>query len=262
MAKSQIPSREVIESLCKMNGANSGGLDYSDQIWIKYGTTVTLTEAAMQQYVHEHADPRIVRIPEVFDAFTITRPNEASVTYIVMENIKGDDFAVYRKRHPQAAGQALILERIADAVRHIWDIPLPPGAAIGPLGQQRPVDRFFSDCGSDRCFNDVVELQDWINAKLEEGAYPDRVILQGERLSICHCDLTQFNIKTGEPIAILDWGFAGIYPRAFEEFALLHQFNLEGQKFAKALHGQLFGPKLSRKMRALALAARFHAFGC
>ena len=260
MAKLQIPSREAIEALCRVNGPKSNSLDYSDQIWVKYGTTVTLAEAAMQQYVHEHADPRVVHVPNVFDAFTITQPNGASVTYIVMENVKGDDYSAYSKRHPELAEQAL--EQIANAVRHIWEIPLPPNITIGPLGQQRPADRFFSDCGSDRYFNDVIELEDWINTKLEEGSYHDRVRLQGERLSICHCDLTQFNIKMGEPIAIIDWGFDGIYPRAFEEFALFHQFNLKGQKFAKALHRQLFGPKLSKHMRALALAARFHAFGC
>lgn len=125
-----------------------------------------------------------------------------------------------------------------------------------------PVDRFFSDFGSDQMFNNLVELEDWINNKLTEGGYPDRIGLQGEQLSVCHCDLTQFNIKATEPITILDWGFSGIYPRAFDEFALIHQFNLQGQKFAKALHGQLFGPKPSKSMRTLALAARFHAFGC
>lgn len=228
--------------------------------WIKYGMTVTLAEAAIQRYVYDNADPRIVRIAEVFDAFSIPQPNSPPMTYIVMENVKGDDYATYIKKHPQAAGQ--VLEAIANAVRHLWNIPLPRNASIGPFEQQRPVDRFFSDAGSDRIFNNLMELEDWINNKLKEGDYPDRIRLQGERLSLCHCDLTQFNIKVGEPIAILDWGFSGIYPRAFEEFALIHQFNLEGQKFAKALHRQLFGPKPSKSMRALALASRFHSFGC
>lgn len=170
-----------------------------------------------------------------------------------MENVKGDDFSSCSRLPSQVAEESL--ERIANAVRHIWDIPLPPNSAIGSLGQQRPIDRFFSDCGSDRSFNNAIELEDWINTKLEEGSYSDRIILQGERLSRCHCDLTQFNIKMGEC-------FAGIYPRAFGEFALLHQFNLNGQKFARALHRQLFGPRPSKHMRAMALAARFHAFGC
>ncbi|OAA48910.1 phosphotransferase enzyme family protein [Beauveria brongniartii RCEF 3172] len=97
----------------------------------------------MQQYVYEHAAPRVVRVPQVFDAFTITRPNGASVTHIVMENVEGGDFAAYSKWDPQVAEQAM--ERIANAVRHIWDLPLPPNAAIGPLGHETPVDRFFSD---------------------------------------------------------------------------------------------------------------------
>lgn len=166
--------------------------------------------------------PIVVRIPEVYDAFTKTRSNSVSVTYIVMEKVKGDTFAEYRKLGPWAAGQAMV--RIANAVRDIWDIPLPPNATIESLEQQRPVERLFSDCGLDRCFDDTIELEDWVNAKLERGGYPDRVALQGERLYICHCDLTQFNITMGEPIAIVDWGFAG----------------------------------LSKGMRAMSLAARFH----
>lgn len=182
------------------------------------------------------------------------------MTYIIMENVAGDDYATYRKLHLEEADQAI--EAIADAVRHIWDVPLPRNAPLGPFEQQTPADRFFSDCGSDRIFDDVGELEHWINNKLVDGGYPDRTRLQGERLSICHCDLTQLNIKVGEPIAILDWGFSGVYPRAFEEFALVHQLNLEGHGFAKALHRRLFGPRPSRPMRALALAARYHAFGC
>ncbi|EJP67316.1 uncharacterized protein BBA_03890 [Beauveria bassiana ARSEF 2860] len=198
-----------------------------------------MAEAAMQRYVYEHADPRIVRIPQVFDAFTITEPDGASVTYIVME-----------------MSRAAILEHTA--IRHVWDLPLPPNAAIGPLGHERPVDSFFSDIGSDRAFNNAIELQDWINNKLNDAGRSDRVILEGERLSICHCDLTPFNVKMCEPIAIIDWGFAGIYPRAFEEFAILNQ----GMAFANTLCRQLFGPKPSKHMRAMALAARFHMFGC
>ncbi|KAH8719904.1 hypothetical protein HC256_000312 [Beauveria bassiana] len=211
-----------------------------------------MAEAAMQRYVYEHADPRIVRIPQVFDAFTITEPDGASVTYIVMENVEGGHFGAYSKWDPQEAEQAI--ERIANAVRHVWDLPLPPNAAIGPLGHERPVDSFFSDIGSDRAFNNAIELQDWINNKLNDAGRPDRVILEGERLSICHCDLTPFNVKMCEPIAIIDWGFAGIYPRAFEEFAMLNQ----GMAFANTLCRQLFGPKPSKHMRAMALAARFH----
>ncbi|KAH7320700.1 phosphotransferase enzyme family protein [Stachybotrys elegans] len=259
MPRPQIPKRDVVEALCKENGPKSNGFAYSDEIWIKYGEGVTLAEAAIQRYVHNNVDPRIVHVPEVFDEFSTTRLNAPPITYIVMEIVKADDYATHRTKNPREAEEALTA--IANAVRHIWDIPLPPNLSPGPFCQQEPVDRFFSDSGSGQIFNTLVELEVWINTKLTEGDYQDRVSFQGEQLCLCHCDLTQFNIMVSDRITILDWGFAGIYPRAFDEFALIHQYNLIGQKFAKGLHQQLFGPKPSKSMRAMALAARYHAYG-
>lgn len=203
MSKPDIPSREVVESLCLPSGGLDGGcLAFNEQIWIKYGAYVKLHEAAIQQYVHDHADPCVVRVPKVYDAFTLPRQNAAPITYIVMENIQGDDFVTYSKQNPEGASQAL--EAIEKAVRHIWEIPLPPTARLGPFGQEYPADRFFSDYGAERHFNNVVELEDWINSKLEEAERLDRVALKDEPLCICHCNLTLFNIKVGETIAILD----------------------------------------------------------
>ncbi len=257
----QIPSREVVEAVCEQAGYRSNGLAYSDQVWIKYSAGMRLAEATMQRYVHAHADPRIVRIPQVYDAFTVTfQPTCETVTYIVMENIQGADCAAYRKWDPEVAEAAITA--IATAVRHLWEIPPPPNATPGPLDGENPVDRFFSDFGADRVFNDLVELEDWVNGKLKKAGRPDRVALQGEPLSLCHGDLTQWNVKLGEPAAIIDFGFSGFYPRMFEEFALVHQFSREGHTFAKALHRRLFGPKLSPPMRALSLAARYHMFRC
>ncbi|KJZ76464.1 hypothetical protein HIM_04193 [Hirsutella minnesotensis 3608] len=260
MASLQAPSRHVVEALCREKGPKFNGLAYDDHIWIKYDTGVTLAEAAIQRYVYEHADARIVRIPQVLDAFCSETSYGCPMTCIVMERIKGDDYATHIRQHPQEAEQ--ILDAIAQAVRHIWDIPIPPDSQPGPLERQEPRDRFFSETGSERVFDNLFELESWINGKLEEARYQDRISLQGETLQICHGDLTQFNFKVGEPVALLDWEFSGIYPRAFEEFALVHQFNLHGQKFAKALHQRLFGPKISKPIRALSLAARFLAFGC
>ncbi|KID94278.1 phosphotransferase enzyme family protein, partial [Metarhizium majus ARSEF 297] len=260
MDQIQIPSRDVVSSLCDAAGPETRGFAYNDQIWIKYGKYVRLAEAAMQKYVHENADPSIVHIPKVFDAFSIpSGPDKSTMTYIVMENVKGSDFVDFKKEHPKEAEEAM--EAIATAVRHIWDLPLPPGVPLGPFYQEMPVDRFFADFGAYRSFNDLTELEDWINNKLDKGGFQDRVALQGERLYICHCDLTQFNIRVGERIAILDWGFSGVYPLIFEEFALFHQFWLPGYKFPTDLHKELFGPKLSPGMRAMSRAANYHMFG-
>jgi len=256
----QIPSRDVIVSLCQDVQFETHSFAYNDHIWIKCGPGVTLGEAAIQRYVHRHADPNIVRIPEVYDAFTRPQPKAAALTYIVMENVKGDNYATFSEEHPEEAEQ--VLEAIANAVRHIWDIPLPPNASPGPFERQVPVDRLFSDCGPTSAFNNVTEMEDWLNNRLKQAGRPDRISLQGEPLSLCHCDLGPFNIRVGEPVAILDWGCSGIYPHTFEEFAIVHQFNLRGAKFAKALHRQLFGPKFSKSVRALCLASRYNWFGC
>lgn len=176
-----------------------------------------------------------------------------------MENVEDDDYDTFAKQHPEEAPK--YLGAIAAAVRHIWDLPLPPDALVGPFEREIPADRFFSDCGSDRSFNNLVELEDWVNNKLEEAGRPHRVSLQGEQLYLCHCDLAGHNIKVGERITILDWGFSGIYPKSFEEFALVTQFNLGGRKFARLLHGELFGEKPSKDYNPLALAARYHFCG-
>lgn len=196
--------------------------------------------------------PRIVRIPRVYDAFTMQDPGRGPFMYIVMEYMDGDDCAVYTKAHPDRT--EALLAQIDDAVRHIWDLPPPPGITIGPLGQQIPADRFFSDCGADRRLDNVVQLQDWVNAKLEEAGRLKRAALQHERICICHNDLTEFNIRvtTSGAMALLDWGFAGVYPHVFEEFAVVNQFNLREMKFARALHGQLFGPKVEARAAARA----------
>lgn len=61
---------------------------YGDKIWIKDGYDVTLAEAAIQQFVHEQADYRILYTPEVYDSFSIPGVDRA-MAYIVMEKVEG-----------------------------------------------------------------------------------------------------------------------------------------------------------------------------
>ena len=90
MTRPQIPSREEVKTLCDRNGPFSKGLTYGDKIWIKYGYGVTLGEAAIQQFVHEKADHRIVYTPEVYDFFSIlAKPGLQRMTYIVKRGSNG-----------------------------------------------------------------------------------------------------------------------------------------------------------------------------
>ena len=258
----QIPSREEVVSLCERNGPRSNGLAYGNNIWIKYGTGTTSAEAAMQRFLHENADRSLVYIPAVYDSFTVTRPGRLPETYIVMEKVEGEAYVDYKKHHPDKA--EAMLQAIADAVRHIWSLPLPPNASPGPLEGQIPQDRFFSDHGAGRIFENSEQLENWTNEKLIHRNKPQRVSFQFEKLQICHCDLSQWNVMVGKsdkPPIIIDWEFSGIYPRAFEEYALVQQFSLPGSKFAKDLHKRLFGPKLSTNIRPMSLVAAMNAFG-
>ena len=199
----------------------------------------------------------------MYDAFTIPRRGAPDMTYIIMEKVEDEPCASYLKAHPDET--ETIMESIAKAVRHIWSLPLPPDTSLGPIGKQIPVDLFFSDYGAGRTFENVVELETWINEILFKAKKDCRISLESQELKIRHLDLTQYNVLVGKlvskPIVFIDWGFSGIYPIAFEEFALFHQFNLRGSKFAKALHRKLFGDKLSKEMRPLSLAARINAWG-
>lgn len=49
----------------------------------------TDTEAAIQQFVHEKADHRMVYTPEVYDSFIeVSKPGSQRMTYIVMEKVE------------------------------------------------------------------------------------------------------------------------------------------------------------------------------
>lgn len=63
MAEIKLPSRADIIAHCGRCTMAAQGHAFSDDIWIKYGTTVTPAEASTQDYVQQHADPRLVRIP-------------------------------------------------------------------------------------------------------------------------------------------------------------------------------------------------------
>ncbi|VUC21297.1 unnamed protein product [Clonostachys rosea] len=261
MTQADLPSRETVESLCEERGFKSNGFAFNDRIWVKYGTGATLAEAALQRYLCTKVDHNIVRIPEVFDAWKSEEKDYFSKVYILMENIQGEDYMTYSNNHTENVDS--VFEAVVAAVRHIWEIPLPEKAKIGPLERQIPHDRFFGDYGAHRTFENLEELETWINNQLKEAEYKERVALQGEPLVICHGDIHPWNILVnGEGrVTFIDWGYSGIYTREFEELALIHQWNRDGAKLAKALHKALFGPKPTKQMRAFTLVANYNQWG-
>lgn len=211
-----LPSRAAVIAACDANGPKANGLAYSTEVWIKYGEGVTEAEAILQQFVHLHADPSILYTPVVYDYFTQSRYNSLPVSYIVMERVSGPSPAEYIKQPTDEADA--VLEKIAAAVRHLWELPLPDQASIRPLQGQIPDDWFFSDYGADRSFQNVDDLEGWVNGRLADAGVVEPVDLKQFPRHICHCDLSQHNILYGDPVIILDWGMSGVYPVSLTSF--------------------------------------------
>jgi tRNA A-37 threonylcarbamoyl transferase component Bud32 len=251
-----LPTRADVVALCEKVGPKQNGFAYNEFIWIKYGECVTEAEAMTQQLVYQYADPSIVRTPAVYDYFS-----KARMTYIIMERVQGQTYGDHVKQHREKAPK--LLEAVAEAVRHVWTIKVPPGASPGPLGRQIPEDRFFTDRGAGQTFDTTADLEQWVNAKLINTRKSERVDFALEKLHLCHCDLASHNILIPVlgAIYLIDWGMSGFYPLVFEEYALLHQFNLPGGHFAKQLKPILFGDKASPNLRPLCLVGRINAQG-
>jgi serine/threonine protein kinase len=251
-----LPTHADVVALCEKVGREQNCFAYNEFIWIKYGGNVTEAEAMIQQLVYRYADPNIVRTPAVYDYFS-----KETTTYIIMERVQGQMYCDHVKQHREKALK--LLEAVAEAVRHVWTIKVPPGASPGPLGRQIPEDRFFTDRGAGQTFDTTADLEQWVNAKLIDTGKPDRVNFALEKLYLCHCDLAEHNILIPVlgAIYLIDWGMSGFYPLVFEEYALFHQFNRPGSNFAKQLKSMLFGDKASPNLRPLSLVARINAQG-
>jgi serine/threonine protein kinase len=251
-----LPTHADVVALCEKAGPKQNGFAYNEFIWIKYGECVTEAEAMIQQLVYRNTDPSIVRTPAVYDYFS-----KARMTYIIMERVQGQAYGDHIKQHREQAPK--LLEAVAEAVRHVWTIKVPPDASPGPLGRQIPEDRFFTDRGARQTFDTTADLERWVNAKLIDRGKSERVDFTLEKLYLCHCDLASHNIliPTLGAIYLIDWGMSGYYPLVFEEYALLNQFNLPGSNFAKQLKCKLFGDKSSPNLRPLSLVARINAQG-
>ena len=262
MTNLKLPSREVVEALCNKDGARSSGIPYDENIWIKYSTGTFPHEADIQRYLYKTADPSIVRIPQVFDSWTKQSPDWIlPVAYIVMERIHDDDILEFLGNGTGTV-QDLVLP-IAKAVRHIWSLPLPPDATVGPLNQGIPHGAIFSDLGAPRYFTDLEDLENWINEQLTGNNHDLEVSLRDKQLHICHNDLSFSNIRVGDQLKITftDWGRGGIYPIEFEEYSLLDLNVTESNRLVKPLHKELFGPKFTKQMKAFNIVHKCNQWG-
>lgn len=197
-------------------GNNIGGEEYGDriikvsqQIAVKYGYGVTASEAATQDFAYRSVDPRVVHIPRVY-RFIESNESSDPKGYLFMEYVPGRSLKdVDLEAHPD------IVPRIANIVLHLSQIQ--GDKRPGPFGGGKPQGYIWGDHGANTEFHSIEEMNTYMNKRLE--IRNDSIDLTPYPLVLCHLDLCRRNMILKEDdasLCLVDWGFAGLYPRFFE----------------------------------------------
>jgi aminoglycoside phosphotransferase (APT) family kinase protein len=214
-------SEEWLVQLCERTGQENGRISdhkqgdrvvkLSDEIAVKFGHGVRDSEARTQEFAHKKANPSLVRVPRVHRFFQRNDPSwHCPRGYLFMEYVSG--------RLPQELDLSVhndIIPRVAKIIEHLGQIhntELVPG----PIGGGEPEGYFWGDDGARTTFTCREDLEAWLNKRL---ALRDKSVDLGPSpLVLCHMDLRRRNMILEEDsiICLVDWGFAGMYPRFFE----------------------------------------------
>jgi hypothetical protein len=219
-------TNEEIVSLCQDVRFSLGGESghhvtrIAQNAVVKWGSNVSVDEADMQDFVQRHANARILKVPEVFRFFK-TLNGYRQYGYLVMEYVEG--------RHINEVPQNEMLPALCSAIRHLWSIPVPSNLHPGPFSGGKPRGYVWSDNGSPRSFRTLAEMEAFINWCIGRATPTKKVAFTESSLVICHTDLAARNILslTDGRICILDWEFAGIYPKCFEIYSLVARSSWE-----------------------------------
>ncbi|KAG4428876.1 hypothetical protein IFR05_015637 [Cadophora sp. M221] len=111
-----------------------------------------------------------------------------------------------------------IISRVARILKHLGDIR--DGQVPGPIGTGEPQGYIWGDDGARATFDSMADMEDWLNKRLL--MHEKSINLSSCPLVFCHMDLCRRNmiLEEDDTICLLDWGFAGLYPRFFEIISL------------------------------------------
>ncbi|TQB74584.1 hypothetical protein MPDQ_004433 [Monascus purpureus] len=182
----------------------------SPTIIVKWGYSVTATEAAMQEFAYKNVNHNIVRVPQVYRFFQ----DELGRGFLFMDYVPGQklsdlDLTVHTD----------IIPRITHIIAHLGQIK--HGQKPGPIGEKGPQGYLWGDDGVDKPFVSIAHLNRYLNRRLS--LRNDSIDLSPYPLVLCHMDLVRRNMILGEDkksIYLLDWAHAGFYPRFYELAAL------------------------------------------
>jgi Phosphotransferase enzyme family len=196
---------------CQLVGGSIGGRRFvklSPGVIVKYGWSVTPEEAANQEFAHSCRSD--LRIPEVYRYFRVS-----DVGYLVMEFMDGISLEkIPLHHHPPS------IQRLARAIHSLASKMAsgPPGPRNGGI----PRGYLFSEDGAGERFHSISGLNSWLNRRARLGKNELGFHFKMSDFSYCHLDLARRNmvLLPDQSFCLLDWEFAGFYPRVFEIYCL------------------------------------------
>ncbi|KAK2796103.1 hypothetical protein FQN52_000078 [Onygenales sp. PD_12] len=226
-------------------------------IVVKLGPTATPGLTATQQYAHQHLDPKIVRVPQVYRYFQCQDPSEPVwlFGYLFMEYIPGKtldelDVDVYKD----------MTERLAGIVSHLHSVR---GRNVpGPVGGGVPRGNIWGYHDAETEFGSVEDLNAWVNRRI--AVINKSVDFKSYPLVLCHLDVCRRNIILMEDgsLCLLDWGFAGFLPRIYEVAAIEFYFDEHSEMFRQAVNETIVLTDQEKKDLVLIQRARAASMRC
>ncbi|KAJ5355695.1 hypothetical protein N7517_010304 [Penicillium concentricum] len=196
----------------------------SDDVIVKFGWSVTVDEAANQKYAHILSCDTNIKVPEVYRNFS-----RSGMGYIVMEFIHGDPL----DKTP-IQNQATIIQNLANSL-YALSTALSPDYP-GPRNRGIPRGYLFSEDGAGKPLDTISKINSWFNERAKLPPSERDFNFELPDCVFCHMDLSQRNIIVRDDfLYILDWEFAGFYPREFETYSILFIGQKEDSRFAQDL---------------------------
>jgi thiamine kinase-like enzyme len=168
---------------------------------VKFGLNVTAEEASNQTRAFELLDQAIIRVPQVYRYFNVSKQGSHDSGYIVMEYIHGK---VYGEEESPNDAQ---IEKTAQILKYFSTIE---GERPGPLKGGISRGLLWRDNGKPD-FGNVQQMERWLNVRLPD--VDAKLRLEQYPLVLCHLDLAPRNFVwlADGSVCLLDWCSAGTW---------------------------------------------------
>lgn len=177
------------------------------------GCSIAASEAVAQSFAHINLDPSVVYVLKVYRYFRWRRStDDDEYRYLFMEYVSGQNL--------QDLDIESVPKFVPRVVKIVESLGRIGGSTPGPIDGGIPQGYIYGDDGAKAPIKSIEEMNVYMNKRL---AYRNDIIdLTRHPLVFCHGDLCRRNIilRDDGSLCLVDWGFAGYYPRFFELIAL------------------------------------------